>query len=74
MALISVLMRKRQRKILHTHKHTHTHTQERYVRMEAEVGVMHPQSTNAGSYQKLEKTENGFSPRAFKEIAVLLTP
>ena len=42
MALISVLIRERQREILHTH--THTHTQEQYVKMEAEVGVMHTQA------------------------------
>ena len=48
MALISVLIRERQREILHTHTHTHTHTQthtqEQYVKMEAEVGVMHTQA------------------------------
>lgn len=42
MALISGLIKKAEGDFTHTK--THTHTQERYVKMEAEVGVMHTQA------------------------------
>lgn len=36
--------------------------------MEAETGVMWPQQKNASSHQKLEESENEFSPRALKGV------
>lgn len=52
---------------------TKRHIREGHVKTEAELGVMKPLSSKAGSQEQLEEARTGFCPPASRESMVLLT-